>query len=472
MMRLANHTSLKYLTLRIMFRIIRNNLADGRFIGAKRILVMEKVLAEQNPHWDGISYDHVIERTVLKEFLRLLKLEEIFVLLGIRRCGKTTMFRSIINHLIKSNDPKSILYINLDAPYFDAATNDATFIYKIVEAAEKVTGEKVQYLFLDEVQNINKWEKFVKSSYDSQVYRKIFVTGSNSKLLQTDYTTLLSGRYVDQSMMTLSFKELLLHKNINDNLALVKEKATVLSMVDDMLKHGCFPKVFLENDETLKHHLLTRYYQTILLKDCLAAGKIRDARLLKELSHYLLTNIATRYAYTNLTEYVDSNEHTVKDYIQILKDGFLIEEIQQFSFSLKKQVRGKKKAYCLDNGLVNAVAFNFFPNDGQLFENLVYTELRKNGATEVFLHNDVKECDFIVKIQNEFIPIQASYALTMDNRSREIDGLNLGMTVSKAKKGIIITYDQEEIIGDNIIVMPFWKLFSSIQHINDLTDIG
>ena len=107
------------------------------------------------------------------------------------------MFQSLIDHLLISNNPKSILYINLDAPHFNAVTNDITFIYQIIETAEKLTGEKVQYLFLDEVQNINMWEKFVKSSYDSQVFKKILVTGSNANLLQTDYTTLLSGRYVD-----------------------------------------------------------------------------------------------------------------------------------------------------------------------------------------------------------------------------------------------------------------------------------
>lgn len=186
---------------------------------------------------------------------------------------------------------------------------------------------------------------------------------------------------------------------------------------------------------------------------------IRDARLLKELAHDLLTNIGTRYSYNNLTEYIDSNEHTVKDYIGNLKNGYLIDEIQDFSFSLKKQARGKKKTYCVDNGLINAVAFNFFPNEGQLFENLVCNELRKNGFSEIFTYLETTECDFIVKKENQFIAIQVCHTLTPKNTTREIVGLELGIVASKAIRGIIITYDQSETISDSIEVIPFWKYF-------------
>lgn len=430
---------------------------------------MDKLIIEQNPHWKGTKYPQIIDRQVTQEVISLLDLEEILVLLGVRRCGKTTMFRTIINHLMESTDPKSILYLNLDAPFFDDASVDAKYLYTLVEAAEKINQTKVQYLLLDEIQNIPRWEKYVKSSYDSQIFKKIMVTGSNAKLLESEYTTLLSGRYLDQFMTPLRYKEFINHNGINDILGLISEKSKALALTDQMLKYGCFPKVYLTSPEELKIKMLNRYYETILLKDCLAASNTHDSRLLKSLSHYLLTNVGTRYSYKNLSEYLNSNEHTTKDYISSLASGYLVNEIQQFSYSLKKQARGKKKAYCIDNGLINAVSFNFFPNDGQLFENLVFTELLKNNPNEIFLYNEAKECDFIVQTKNEFIAIQSCYQLTPSNRTREIDGLKLGMGVSKTNKGIIITYDQEETISKNISAIPFWKLFFIINDVNDIS---
>src|SRR5690242_5249259 len=110
---------------------------------------MEKLLSAQNRHWTGQSYDRLIQRTCIPELIRLLALKEIMVLLGVRRCGKTTLFRLLINHLIKTCDPKSILYVNLDDPFFDDVAFDAKSLYKIIEEAERFTQVKIQYLFLD-----------------------------------------------------------------------------------------------------------------------------------------------------------------------------------------------------------------------------------------------------------------------------------------------------------------------------------
>lgn len=164
---------------------------------------MEKILIDQNRHWTGNRYDNLMERACLNELYRLLSLKEIMVLLGVRRCGKTTIFRLLINYLMQHNDPTSIFYVNLDDPYFDAASVDAKYLYKIVENAERFSGTKIAYLFLDEIQNIPGWEKFIKSVYDSEKFKKIFITGSNSSLLQGQYATLLSGRYVNMMIHPL-----------------------------------------------------------------------------------------------------------------------------------------------------------------------------------------------------------------------------------------------------------------------------
>ena len=168
------------------------------------------------------------------------------------------------SHLLDKQDAKSILYINLDDPFFTPLNEDAKNLYQIVQTAEKITGRRVEYLFLDEIQNMYQWEKYVKSVYDSKKYKKIFVTGSNSALLEGKYATLLSGRYIEQSVFPLSFKECLLDQGITDMLTLIKEKPKVLALFEDIVNHGSFPKSYLEPEANLKRKILTGYYNTIL----------------------------------------------------------------------------------------------------------------------------------------------------------------------------------------------------------------
>ena len=291
--------------------------------------------------------------------------------------------------------------MNLDDPYFDAAAVDAKYLYKVIESAERFTGIKIQYLFLDEIQNVKAWEKFIKSVYDSGIFKKIFITGSNSSLLQGEYSTLLSGRYIDHCIYPFSILEIFQYHNLVDSLIQIKEKPKMLALLDLLLVDGAFPEVFLQSDPYLKRKILVSYYETILLKDCIAQENIRNSRLIRELSHYMVTNISSDYSYHSLTKVLDSNEHTLKDYMSVLQRGFLFDEVKNFSYSLKQQAKGRKKAYCVDNGLISAIGFNFSSNKGKLFENLVYAELKKIGYKTIYLLSENKSCDFIIHEGNQ-----------------------------------------------------------------------
>jgi len=154
---------------------------------------MEKLLISQNKHWKS-EYKKLYHRDIVDKITNRIELNQIEVIQGIRRSGKSTIFKLLINCLSKTINPKKILYINLDDPFFIPYSNDATKFYDIVEIAEKLSGEKIEYLFLDEVQAINGWERYIKSVYDSQTFKKIFITGSNAKFLSKDLAVLLSGR--------------------------------------------------------------------------------------------------------------------------------------------------------------------------------------------------------------------------------------------------------------------------------------
>jgi len=164
---------------------------------------MKNVIISQNKHWNS-PYTNLYERDIFSELVKKIDLKHIQVLQGIRRSGKSTLFKLLINYLSKKIDPQEILYVNLDDPFFIPYSDDATKLHEVIQTAQKLTQKKVTYLFLDEIQAINGWERYVKSVYDSEAFQKIFITGSNSSLLNGDLATLLSGRYISQKVYPLT----------------------------------------------------------------------------------------------------------------------------------------------------------------------------------------------------------------------------------------------------------------------------
>jgi len=420
---------------------------------------MENLIISQNPHWEK-PYENLYDRLVLKKLIKNLQTKHIQVLLGVRRSGKSTLFKLLINFLSKKTDPKKILYINLDDPFFIRYSNDPTIFYTIIQIAKKLTNSNIEYLFLDEVQAINAWESFVKSVYERDEFKKIFITGSNSSLLAGDLATLLTGRYLKTLIYPLSFKEILKINKIDNIINLYKNQVKVLKIIDEMLKYGSFVEVFNANEE-FKREILKTYYETILLKDCVSNNKIRDIKSFKELSFYLLTNIASLYSYSSLSKAIKINDKSIKEYISYLEDSFLFNEIKLYSYSLKEQYNNKKKSYIIDNGFLE-LGFSFSSNKGKLFENLVFSEFIKNQF-ELFFYNKTNECDFIAKKDDKLIATQVCYELNEQNYKREFNGL-LKLPF-KVDKKIIITYNQNvknlkfEVPKD-IEVISFWEFFN------------
>jgi len=423
---------------------------------------IDQALLEQNPHWDGDTYAHALKRLHDKEAIQDLSLDEIQIVTGIRRSGKSTLLQLLINHLMTDKLHKQILYLNFDDPNYNEVCNDSRLMYDLITTAQKLTGEKIRYLLLDEVQNVIAWEKYVKSSYDSKRFKKIIVTGSNANLLNSEYTSLLSGRYIVTRLYPLSYAERLLNVNITSKLELIKNKSLALSLIDEMLAFGTFPRV-LQIRDNKRRKLLKTYYETILLKDCVKNNNIRDTKTLFNLAHYLISNTATTYSYNSLAKALQSNENTIQSFIDIFHNAYFINELKQFSFSLKTQSRLRKKTYCIDNGLVNATSFKFIDRTGKLLENLVYSELLKLNKGNIYFHNDNNECDFIWHNERDSIAIQVAYEINPSNRDREFNGLKTAMDEFSIPRGIIITYDQEDKISENIEILPFWKFFSLIE---------
>jgi predicted AAA+ superfamily ATPase len=414
---------------------------------------MERMLLTHNRHWTK-PYDVKYSRKYTAQLIAGLKKKQISVLRGIRRSGKSTLMRIMINHLAASSDPKEILYINLDDPFFVPLSGEPEKLYEVITLAEKITQRKIRYLFLDEVQAVEGWERFVKVSYDTDAFDKIVLTGSNSVLLGTGLAKLLSGRYTDTQIYPLSYSEILDIMGVSSKLELLGRLPEVLMAVDGMIRDGSFPEVFSVKDDE-KRELIASYYDTLLLKDCVALGAVRDVKSFKELSHYLLTNMTSLYSYSSAAKAVGINDKSVKEYIGLIENSYLGYELKQFSFSLKEQTNTKKKMYFADNGFYR-LAFDFSANTGRLFENLTACELVKNGY-ELFHYNTQTECDFIAVKDRKFYAVQVCYELNAMNRNRELRSLsNLPFKVDKK---VVITYNQTEKVED-IDISPFWDFFA------------
>ena len=149
---------------------------------------MEKTLIRQNPQWSNIDFKDLCNRDIMANLLKKKNLRHVQILTGVRRCGKSTIFKLLINDLLATGiEGKEILVLNLDDPQFIPFWDSSSKLFSVIENAEKLTGIKVKYLFLDEVQHIQDWELFVKSVYDSNLFTKIYITGSNSNLLQNRF---------------------------------------------------------------------------------------------------------------------------------------------------------------------------------------------------------------------------------------------------------------------------------------------
>jgi len=417
---------------------------------------MERAIFEQNPHWRGQIYQNLYERSFFETIKNNLQVRHIQVLTGIRRSGKSSGFRMLVNELMKNEDPKSILMLNMDDPLYYEAWEKPSLFYNIIELAEKITGVKIKYLFIDEAQAVKGWETYVKSAYDSELFHKIFVTGSNSSFLNNEHSTLLSGRYLEEKIFPYSFAEILSQNNIQTYFDAASQVPKVLRLLDYCLEWGCFPEINSLNNTDIKSNLLKSYFDSIIMKDCISRYQIGDVATFKKLLLYCVSNAGSVCSYKSLGTATGTNENTAKKYINILNDSHIIQDLSNFAFSLKENVRNSHKIYVADNGITNAVSYRFWDNKAKLFENFVFNELQKQKYEEITFANSNGECDFVIKNRFEYQAIQVCYEITPENQTREVGGFAAIEKETILTKKTIITYNQSSIIND-VEIIPLWK---------------
>jgi uncharacterized protein len=380
------------------------------------------------------------------DFKKYLKTPQITVISGIRRSGKSTLLKQFSKHY------PDYYYLNFDDERLvDFSVSD---FQNLMVVFQKQFPSKV--IFLDEIQNVEKWERFVRRIFEEGY--KIFITGSNAKLLSSELATHLTGRYYKIELYPFSFKEFLRLNKVDHRQITSKKEVEILKNFDSYLEGGGFPEyVKNKNKESLK-----QIFEDIVYRDLLTRFKIREVKNFKLLINYLFTNFTGEISYNSLKILLEiKSATTVKNYIEFMRESYLIFELLKYDFSLKKQYVSNKKAYVIDNGVRNAIAFSFSKDSGKLLENLVFLELQRRRE-EIFYYKDKRECDFLV-LKGLSVKEAIQVVLSLDNpetEKREIEGLWEAMEKFKLKKGLILTHSESRVIkkvGRTITVKPAYQ---------------
>jgi len=396
--------------------------------------------------------------------------KKIITLLGVRRCGKTSILYDMINKLSKTIDKTKILFLNFEDERLDLNVNNLDLVLQAFRELYPTHNLKECYFFFDEIQNIDGWEKFIRRVYDT-VSTNIFITGSNSKLLSTDIATSLRGRTLSYEVFPLSFKEYLDFKDIDIDLYSTKSLAFIKNAQEKFLKNGAFPETLIL-EEKYVNQTLQEYFNVLLYKDLAERYNITNTVALKFFLKRIIASSTKQISINKLYNELKSNgikigKNTLYDFLDYVQNIYLALILHRYDKSLVNKELGEKKIYSIDIGLNNAIEFKFSDDIGKSLENAVFLEL-KRSYTEIFYYRDNNsECDFIVNEQNKITQaIQVTYDISnIDTRKREIKGLLNACKNFNLNNGIIITYDSEdEYIEDNvkIQIIPFYKWVISI----------
>ena len=383
----------------------------------------------------------MIERKEYLDFLIKLKDKKIIkVVMGIRRCGKSTLFELYRNYLRKNKvKEKQIININFEDPTY-LQYKDWLELYNYIES--KLVKNEKNYIFLDEIQVLDNFEKlvdglFIKENVD------LYITGSNSFLLSSELATYLTGRYMQIHMLPLSFKEYL-DANAYQN----EDKA-----YQEYIEIGGFPYLInLNKDKKLIRNYLDGIYNTILLKDVVGRNKIKDTMILESIVKFVFDNIGNLTSINKISNSLNSNNrkctvNTVESYLSYLLNSFIIYKVSRYDIKGKEYLKTLDKYYVSDLGLRNYLLGNT-SNLGSILENIVFLELKRRGYDIYIGKYEDKEIDFVVKNEEGIKYIQVSLSLRDEKTlKRELEPLQL---LKDNYPKYIITLDYDKVDYDGI----------------------
>lgn len=429
-----------------------------------KILLKETIISQKNAFLDKRD---LFRRSLIEEVIqKYSKLKEVLIITGLRRAGKSSLMRLIWHELKqeKNLSDNQFLYLNFEDERLSGFKKE--HFSQVLEAYYELDSPNTNqpiFLFLDEIQNVKYWEKWVTRLYEENRF-KIFITGSNATLLSSELATALTGRNIPITLYPLSFFEFYCYFQKNTlgekNFYIVEKKAKIKKSFHEYFQFGGMPEYL----KTKSSELIQEYFKDIIMRDIVNRYNVKYKQGLRELAHLVLANPGQIYSLRNLSKSIEiKNINTVKNYLGYLEDSFLFFRIPLFSYSYKQQIYNPDKIYLSDLAFFHQIAFKTSDNIGSLYENIVFLAL-KYGTGEVFYYKTKNnlEVDFVVKKKNNITDlIQVCLSLqNLKTKEREIKALTVAMEELNLNHGLILTDDEEDTItieDKKIQVTPIYK---------------
>lgn len=354
-----------------------------------------------------------------EEYLRKLKMfkdkELIKVVTGIRRCGKSTLFNLYIEELKQEGiKEEQIIKINLEDPNYDF--KDYMELYQYID--NLLIKDDKNYIFLDEIQNIDNFQKTVDGLYIKKNV-DLYITGSNAKLLSGELATLLSGRYIEIKMLPLSFKEYVNNFNTDNYEKLYLQ----------YINKSSFPYALnLETEEEVDIYL-ENIYNTIILKDVVSRKKIADPSTLQSIAKFMFSSIGSILSIKKIADTLTSNGknisvHTVENYLEALTESFIFHKVSRFDIKGKQFLQSGEKYYATDVAIRYALLGRKNLDAGHILENIVYLELLRRGYKVYIGKLGDKEVDFVAESKEGFVYYQVAFTTREESTlKRELSAL-------------------------------------------------
>lgn len=369
-----------------------------------------------------------MERIQRESYLSILKnfkdKQIIKVITGIRRCGKSTLLELFQDYLKENGvEEKQIVSINFENADYEEL-QDRKKLHEYIKS--KLVKNKKTYIFLDEIQNVNEFERTVDSLFINKDV-DLYITGSNAYLLSSELATLLTGRYIEIKMLPLSFKEYM---------SAFEDKTDISKKFRNYLEVSSFPQaieLYNANPENI-NLFLDGIYNTILFKDVMQRKGIKDKSVLERVTKYLYDNIGNRSSMKSISDNIEGLErnnsyNTVSNYVEALLDSFMIYKANRYDIKGKEILKTQEKYYAVDIGLRYYILGQNSGRDmGHILENIVYLELLRRGYTVYIGKLEDLEIDFVAKNTKETIYYQVSLTtreeITLDRELTPLQKIN------------------------------------------------
>ncbi|MBI4035682.1 ATP-binding protein [Candidatus Daviesbacteria bacterium] len=435
--------------------------------------ILKKLIDTWNPHFTnpqkGGWIGTVTREKYLSRLKKLLDIRHVLILTGVRRAGKSTLMQQMVKHLLeeKTIPARNILFLFLEdilaQQYLSLGWKFLDDLYNFYLETYDPQGQV--YLFLDEIQGIKDFNRWIASKYERKEPVKFILSGSRRALVESESATVLTGRNVVLDIYPLNFYEYLLMRKVDvrgDTLQSLQDAnfsrmSTILHHLGNYMFEGGYPEIILAPEEEVKKTLAAAYYSDIISRDVLKPNAIRNAQEVEVLGLQIMSDFTRTHTYSSLGRPQKLSVDAVKSYLEYFEKAYLFFESRHFSYKTKEtqDIQRPRKIYVVDNGLRN---FNIpLPrlDIGQCAENIVYMELKRNNPA-VYYWRGKREIDFVVMSPNLSF-VNVSY--TDQPHDREAEGLVEGLSEFNLDQGIVLTKnyaDVKKIEGKKIEFIPLW----------------